>query len=467
MKIYLYAMVGLLLGGFVQAEAVEPEENTTVYPADWESLDKRPVPQWWQDAKFGIFIHWGVYAVPAYAPPIGKGSARFSEWYWKNLERNTPGFREHHEQFYGNLKYPDFATQFRAEHYEPAQWAGLFKQSGAKYIVLTSKHHDGYALWPSEYSPRWNSMVVGSHRDLAGELSEAVQAAGLHMGFYYSLLEWHNPLYVPETADRWGTEMNLPQMKELVTRYQPEVLWTDGEWDFTDKQLHSEDFLAWLYNESPVKDTIVVNDRWGKGVRWQHGGHRTSEYGGTHSRVDPDFMHPWEECRGIGYSFGYNQFETMDDYMTSDQCIELLVDVVSRGGNLLLNIGPKANGLIPVIMQERLLDMGKWLDVNGEAIYGTKAWKYRPENMKETHVHFTKKPDALYVICTSWPHGPLVIEHISGADSVVLLGSTVPVEFSCSDGKLTIQPPTLSPGNLPCNFAWTFKVGLPKQLIDQ
>ena len=305
MKKYLYMAMCLWLSGYVRAEtnlsapelpeksAGEPNQTGNIrYKAEWESLDKRPIPEWWQDAKFGIFIHWGIYAVPAYASEVGRMSVRFSEWYWMNLQRDRPGFKEHHDQFYRDLAYPDFAVQFRAEYFNPAEWANLFKQSGARYIVLTSKHHDGYALWPSEYSPRWNSTVLGPHRDLAGELSAEVKEKGLHMGFYYSLLEWNNPLYSKETASRWGTEMNLPQMKELVTRYQPEVLWTDGEWDFTDKEHHSEEFLAWLYNESPVKDSIVVNDRWGKGVRWKHGGHRTSEYGGTHAGVEPDFMHP-------------------------------------------------------------------------------------------------------------------------------------------------------------------------------
>ncbi len=163
MKKCLYAVVCLLLGGTVWAEtgATEPPVESVQYKAEWESLDSRPVPGWWQDAKFGIFIHRGVYAVPAYAPPVGKGSARFSERYWMNLQRKRPGFKDHHDRFYGGLAYPDFAAQFRAEYYDPAQWAELFKQSGAKYIVLTSKHHDGYALWPSEYSPRWNSTVLG------------------------------------------------------------------------------------------------------------------------------------------------------------------------------------------------------------------------------------------------------------------------------------------------------------------
>jgi len=439
----------------------------TPYAADWESLNKRPTPQWWQEAKFGIFIHWGVYAVPAYAP-VDEANvyAKYSEHYDNRIRTKNAAFTNFHARTYGDrTAYADFAAQFRAQHFDPDQWAGLFKRSGARYVVLTSKHHDGFALWPSAFSPRWNSQVLGAHRDLAGDLSAAVKRSGLHMGFYYSLLEWGNPLYAKETIGRWVAEMNMPQMKELVTRYSPEIVWTDGEWDFSDDELRSVDFLAWLYNESPVKDTVVVNDRWGKKTRGKHGGHYTTEYDLVHSgsALDTQFVHPWEECRGIGGSFGFNRFETTAHYMTSAQCVETLIEKVSRGGNLLLNIGPQADGLIPVIMQERLLDMGRWLDVNGEAIYATTAWQHRPKNMRETKVYFTKKPDALYVICARWPQAPVVVGHIAKADAVKLLGSDLPVSFSCADGKLTLQPPAVNPGNMPCDFAWTFKIANPQE----
>ena len=437
------------------------------YAANWESLDKRPTPQWWQDAKFGIFIHWGIYAVPAYAPTdVANVYAKYSEHYDNRMRQNNAAFTNFHVRAYGDrMTYQDFATQFRAEHFNPTQWADLLKRSGARYVVLTSKHHDGFALWPSAYSPRWNAQVLGPHRDLAGDLTAAVKQAGLHMGFYYSLLEWGNPLYSKESIGRWVAEMNMPQMKELVTRYNPEIVWTDGEWDFEDTDLRSADFLAWLYNESPVKDTVVVNDRWGKKTRGKHGSHYTTEYDLIHSdnALGATFTHPWEECRGIGGSFGFNRFETTEHYLTSAQCVETLIEKVSRGGNLLLNIGPQADGLIPTIMEERLLDMGRWLEVNGEAIYGTTAWTRRPKNMRETQVYFTKKPDALYVICARWPQAPIVIDHVAKADAVTLLGSALPVAFTCADGKLTLQPPAVNPGNKPCDYAWTFKIANPQE----
>ena len=296
-----YLMPCVLIACAALALRAEP------YKAEWESLDKRPIPQWWQEAKFGIFIHWGVYSVPAYAPTDAANVyAKYSEHYDNRMRSNNAAFTNFHARTYGtNVTYADFATQFRAEHFDPVQWADLFKKSGARYVVLTSKHHDGFALWPSAYSPRWNAQVLGPHRDLAGELTAAVKQAGLRMGFYYSLLEWGNPLY-KENIGRWVAEMNLPQMKELVTRYEPDIVWADGEWDYSDEELRSVDFLAWLYNESPVKESVVSMTAGAK-TRGKHGDHYTTgPIWFIRSSLDTQFTHPWEECRGIGGSFGFN-----------------------------------------------------------------------------------------------------------------------------------------------------------------
>ncbi|MBQ7190934.1 MAG: alpha-L-fucosidase [Kiritimatiellae bacterium] len=435
------------------------------YQPSWESLNSRPCPQWWKDAKFGIFIHWGIYAVPAYAPTGGDGIYnKYSEHYWNRLRHQNKDFVEHHKKYYPGKSYQDFATEFTCEYFDPVKWASVLKKSGAKYVVLTSKHHEGFSLWPSKTNPRWNAVALGPHRDLLGDLTKAVKDAGLRMGYYYSLLEWNNPLYTKETIERYVQEVNIPQLKELVLNYRPDIVWTDGEWDFTYDKLHSIDFLTWLYNESPVKDSVVTNDRWGKGIRGKCGDHYTTEY----DQMDGDtkgtrFSHPWEECRGIGGSFGFNQFEEPHDYMTAAQCVEMLVEKVARGGNLLLNIGPQANGLIPVIMQERLLQMGSWLAVNGEAIYETTQWEKHPgaKEMRASHVYYTRKPNALYVICCAWPQAPLRIPNAGKGKGVSLLGSTLPVRYEqTDDGTITITPPSVNPGNMPCEYAWTFKINL-------
>lgn len=434
------------------------------YEATWQSIDSRPVPAWFTDAKFGIFIHWGVYSVPAWAPadaPIGV-YAKYAEWYW---HRSTTGtgeehllFKAFHDSMYGEkFKYQDFAGQFKAELFEPQKWAEVFVKSGAKYVVLTSKHHEGFCLWPSAQSWNWNSVDIGPHRDLAGDLSKAVKEKGLHMGFYYSLYEWFNPLYKTD-VEKYVDDHMIPQMKDLVTRYEPDILWTDGEWDLPSEAWKSTQFLAWLYNESAVKDRIVVNDRWGKETRAVHGGIYTTEYDLVHDRkgIGDAASHPWEECRGIGTSFGYNRVEDLDNYMTSKALIELLIEKVSSGGNLLLDIGPTADGRIPVIMQQRLLDMGDWLNVNGEAIYGTSVWKSQPKQILPG-IYFTVKGSDLFVICTKWPQAKLTVPGVKSCSGVNLLGSPVKVTATAS-GNLTIQPPDINPGNMPCQHAWVFKV---------
>jgi len=441
------------------------------YQPAWESLDKRPVPGWFEDSKFGIFIHWGVYSVPSWGPTgdsIGVYD-KYAEWYWNKLlntgSKVNKNFRRFHDETYGpDFKYQDFAPMFKAELFDPDQWAALFKESGAKYIVLTSKHHEGFTLWPSAQSWNWNSVDIGPHRDLCGDLTASVKKQGLHMGFYYSLYEWYNPIYKSD-LNKYVDNHMIPQMKDLVTRYTPDILWTDGEWDKTSKEWKSEEFLTWLYNESPVKENIVVNDRWGSETRSLHGGIFTTEYGlvGEKEGIDETNVRPWEECRGIGTSFGFNRAENLESYSSADDLIKLLVSTVAAGGNLLLDIGPASDGTIPVIMQQRLVEIGKWLKVNGEAIYDTRTF-IRNSTDKSINpaanekIFFTKKNKDLYIICTEWPKNNIVLKGLNstGSQKVQLLGSASPVSMKSSGGDTVIVPPRLTPDE--CQSAYVFKV---------
>ncbi len=189
------------------------------------------------------------------------------------------------------------------------------------------------------------------------------------MGIYFSLYEWYNPLWLSD-RERFVTEHMIPQFKDVVTKYQPSVIFSDGEWDMPDKNWHSEEILAWLYNDSPSKDDVIVNDRWGKGCRHAHGGYYTTEYGAGL----PNAEYPWEENRGMGHSYGYNRNEDLAEYRSGKELVWMLADLVSRGGNLLLNVGPTADGRIPTIQEERLRQIGAWLKVNREAIYGSKPF---------------------------------------------------------------------------------------------
>jgi len=444
------------------------------YDATWESLDSRPVPEWWKDAKFGIFIFWGPYSVPAYAPLDTKDIyACYAEWYQGRLVQKKTNdvsnlFHAHHEKNYGNMPYANFAAQFTARFFEPEKWAGLFKKAGAKYVVLSAKHHDGYALWPSPESPYYNSVALGSGRDLVGELSRAVKAAGLRSGLYYSLIEYANP-YSPNVekgyavksakgadAGKWAISMNIPQMKELVEDYAADILYSDGDWEATDDEFHSREFLQWLFNESRMKDSVVVNDRWGKKCRGRHGGYYTTEYGyreGTEKAGE--IIHPWEECRGLGHSFGYNRFEAASQYASTEECIRTLVDIVSKGGNLLLDVGPDADGRIPPIMEERLLQIGEWLDANGEAIYGTRARSNGPGN-DGARMFFTEKGDAIYAISMERPCGDVRIKGVSSAKGVSLLGENVKLGWRADGDDIVVSVPASA--ELKGRHAWAFKI---------
>lgn len=469
------------------------------YKADWTQLDARPIPQWWQDAKFGIFIHWGIYSVPSYMTP-----GEYAEWYWERIgnpnsietDDKTRKLREdmlaYHAEQYGDADYFDFATGFTAQMFDADQWAKIFKNSGAKYVVMVSKHHDGFALWPSAQASAawgrpWNSAEIGPNRDLVGELSQAVRDQDLRFGLYYSQMEWFHPLYKKETMPDFIRNHYVPQFKDVVTRYAPEILFMDGEWGFDNKTWRAEDILAWLYNEAPSRDTLVVNDRWGWETRHKHGGYYTTEYGAGLPGAD----HPWEENRGLGFSYGFNRAENLEHYATGQELVLMLVDTVSRGGNLLINVGPAADGRIPIVFQDRLNYIGTWLDHNGEAIYGTKTWRagfqwsageqvspdfsknYRADynlkalttdpkpGMAVKEAFFTRKGSTLYVIAPYFPSKELRIKDFTAPAvmSVSLVHDPkMQLVWRQEGGDLVIMMPDIDSSALPFLRAYAFKL---------
>jgi alpha-L-fucosidase len=249
---------------------------------------------------------------------------------------------------------------------------------------MTSKHHEGWALWPTPRHANWNSMDTGPHLDLLHEVGTAVRARGLRFGFYYSLMEWDR-LYTDNTGteearngSNYVNDTMIPDLQDLVERYQPDVLYVDGEWSYPSDHWQTRPFLAWLFNDSPVRDTVAINDRWGNECRGKHGGFYVCEYGGevNGSCITSDPTHPWTAHEGMGKSFGYNR---LDIYKPPEYFVGLLVQSVAYGGHLQLNVGPTADGLIPHAQQEILAHMGRWLAVNGDAIYNTTGYPFGVE----------------------------------------------------------------------------------------
>lgn len=408
-----------------------PARAAKKYEPNWESLNSRPCPQWFVEAKFGIFIHWGVYSVPSWSP---KGT--YAEWYLHMLKTGSHkgAVRKFHERVYGkDFDYKQFAPMFRCELFDPAEWAEVFRRSGARYVVLTSKHHDGYCLWPAPDAPNWNSVETGPKRDLCGDLARAVRAKGLKMGYYYSLYEWYHPVYRKD-VHRYVDEHMMPQLKDLVKNYKPALIFSDGEWDHPYQTWKSPEFLAWLFNKGPNPDEVVVDDRWGKGMRHKCGDYYTTEYAGTGGPGGE--WHPWEECRGIGHSFGYNRNENIFDYSSRTECVRMLIEIAANGGNLLLDIGPTADGRIPVVMQDRLIAIGKWLDVNGEAIYATTAGPFR---RPPAWGRATRKGSMLYLHVFEWPDDgtlevPSLRAKVVGA-RLLADPKRTPLKVTCSEKK--------------------------------
>ena len=362
---------------------------------DWSRFN-RSIPTWFTDAKLGIFIHWGAYSVPAFGEPIGElGTIDFktwfkhnpyAEWYFNTIRIEGSPASAYHAEKFNNAPYDDFLDQWRAENFDAEKWAQLFSYAGAQYVVPTSKHHDGIALWDAPGTGNRNTVKRGPKKDLIGAIAAAVKKTGMHFGVYYSGgLDWGISDLPPQTTEEevrtWRPNDPAYAMyayqhfKDLIDKYEPEILFNDIEWPESGKREGSYSLIElfdYFYKKIP---NGVVNDRWGdhrSGGQTVHSDYRTSEY---KSSLDVEDSPAWENCRGIGYSFGYNAVETKEHYIEVPALLRHFIDIVSRGGNFLLNVGPTASGEIPEIQEKVLRGLGDWMKVNSEAIYGTRPIK--------------------------------------------------------------------------------------------
>src|SRR5580698_8662079 len=455
------------------------------FRADWESLQKYEVPEWYADAKFGIFIHWGVYSVPAFG----------SEWYPREMyHEGTPEYKHH------------IATYGPQEKFGPAAWAALFEEAGAKYVVPVAEHHDGFAMYDSGLSD-WTAAKMGPHRDVIGDLAKALRAAGLHFGASSHRVEHNFFLGVgrriasdindPKYAAFYGPAHNwieakqgtplandftfvsaawtrdwLARSSEIVQKYHPDIMYFD--WWIGQPAVRADltRFAAFYYNSSlDYGDHVGVINYKDYAIE-EHSAVLDLERGQL-AEIRPLY---WQTDTSVSNkSWGYIQDDT---FKTAEFVIEQLIDIVSKNGNLLLNIGPRSDGTIPEEVQSVLRDVGSWLKVNGEAIYGTRPWKIYGEGPTKVAAgsfhdtdtagytaedfRFTSKGNTLYAIELGWPAGGEAVIHSLGSSatstqkigSVMLLGTDAKLAFEQKSDGLHIQLPAQTPGK----YAYVFRI---------
>jgi alpha-L-fucosidase len=477
---------------------IDQADHQGPFRPDWESLQTYEAPAWYRDAKFGIFIHWGAYSVPAFG----------SEWYPRLMYVNgSPEYRHHLEKYGSQDKfgYKDFIPMFKAEHFDAAAWAELFKKAGAKYVVPVAEHHDGFAMYDSGLSD-WTVSKMGPHRDTTGELAKAVRAVGLHFGVSSHRVE-HNffmgpgrtivsdvndpqygMLYGP--AHNWlmnpsGTPLNndftyvssewtndwLARSAELVKKYEPDIVYFD--WWIGQPSIRPNliRFAAYYYNSSlKFGDHIGVINY--KDYAMQDHSAVLDLERGQLGDIRPL---PWQTDTSVSNkSWGYINDDT---FKSPEFIVHQLIDIVSKNGNLLLNIGPRSDGTIPDEVQRVLLEVGAWLNVNGEAVYGTRPWRVYGEgptkvaagsfhdtettNYKPEDFRFTTKGDVLYAIGLAWPsngeaaiHSLAVTAGSSRVRSVTLLGNDSELKFDQRVDGLHLQ----LPAQAPAKYAYALRV---------
>jgi alpha-L-fucosidase len=510
--------INRVLLSFIFSESiisVNAQEPKIPFQANWESLSKYQCPDWFRDAKFGIFIHWGVYSVPAFG----------NEWYPRNMYKESTDTYKHHIEKYGSVDkfgYKNFIPMFKAEQFDANQWVDLFKKAGAKYIVPVAEHHDGFAMYNTSLS-RWNALNMGPHRDIIGELADATKKADLVFGLSSHRIEhwWYmnggrkvksdvqDPHYedfygpakifdpkadtlgkspkVSESYNNYAKDdpfggifvpmtmefMNdwLLRCTELVDKYRPQLFWFDFYIEQKELEPYRKTFAAYYYNHAA---------QWGKGViiNYKYNAYpdNVAIYDIERGSSRASKKYPWQTDTSIGKkSWGYIDGE---ENKTPNELIDLLIDIVSKNGNMLLNVGPKADGTITPEQTAVLLAMGKWLNVNGEGIYGTRPWDVAHEGVTQAadgafsddasliytaqDFRFTSKGNVVYAFCLDIPKEKkqtiksLSLKNTNGKKitAVELLGSTEKIKWSQKQDELVIE----TPKTMPCEYAIGYKI---------
>ncbi len=480
-----------LLMTLAVTSCVNSTTKVDTFTSDWNSLKKYQCPDWFRDAKFGIYFHWGVYSVPAYK----------TEWYSHYMYVKNHTINKYHVGKYGPLSqfgYKNFIPMFKAEKFNPDEWADLFLQAGARFAGPVAEHADGFAMWDSDLT-KWDAVDMGPERDIVGELEKAIRKKGLkfittlhHQWLYawYPTLDKKTDASDPAYAEFYGppapakafvgsnripdpmpdekfSERWLLRAREVVDKYRPDLVWFDNKLHII-KNNYITSFLSHYYNSAA---------KWNREVVATYKSKDFAEGAGIldleRSRMSKLVPFPWLTDDSIDWGSWCDVQEP--DYKTTDRLIDTLVDIVSKNGCLLLNITPKANGEIPMPVQERLMEMGNWLQLNGEAIYETRPWKIYgegPTRVVEGHlserknmdatardIRFTTKGDKLYAIALGWPDNGIIQVKSLGLKSTLLNGTISAVRLlgSKSGIKWERKPENLEvhlPEKKPCDHAF-------------
>ena len=493
MKRTLFLACMVAAASWLAACTVEAQQPKP-YDGSWESLQTMPVPAWFDDGKIGIFIHWGPYSVIGHR----KGGRGYAEHVPKQIYSGRDYYYPYMQERWGatppEFGYKDIIPEFKAEKWDPDAWAKLFADVGFKYCVMTAEHHDGWANWDSELTP-WNAMDKGPKRDLVGDLSTALKKQGLkfapsyhrerHQTFFAKKLYKVNAepqdaiaeeiRRVPEAASLYGpfglsTEFvddYVARWKEIQTKYEPDFLWVDDIPIWTrdgNKVLagQAKPEVQYFYDQCRLMITDFMNDGAARGADVyvnNKGGNRNWPDGVGCLEKDNlklKVIGPkWESCTTFGTSYGYLEGDT---YKSIEKVIHEMVEVISRNGNFLINIGPKSDGTIPEPQMERLLAMGEWLKINGDAIYGSRYWNQSEQ--KDERLAFTTNGTKLFAIKLKKPESAFTITGTKGwskdqIEGVRLLGSSAKVAWEMTPQGLQITPPADLGQS---QYAWSFEI---------
>ena len=409
--------------------------------------------KWWREARFGMFIHWGLYAVPA-GEYNGQRSKRIGEWImdWASIPR---------------AEYEKFAPKFNPVKFDAREWVRIAKDAGMKYIVITSKHHDGFSMFDSRVS---NYDIVDStpyRKDPIRALADESKKQGLKFCFYYSILDWHHPSAYVEvpgkdpTAGNGQTKLKpgskqeyvkymKEQLRELVSGYDPAVLWFDGEWQDWWTEADGKDLYQYVRS---LKAEIIINNRVGKGRKGMEGLSKTDQqysgdFGTPEQQIPPTGLPgtDWESCMTMNDTWGFKFYD--DNWKSAETIIRNLIDIASKGGNYLLNVGPTAEGLIPQPSVDRLAVVGRWMKVNGESIYGTTA---SPFAKQLSFGRATSKGGQIYLHVFDWPaDGKLEVPPWGRTvkKAYLLASPKASLKFTQSSEGLTLQTPAAAPDSI-------------------